>query len=133
MRRWSTAVLIGFGSLALTGCGGEGGPTTTGASSAEVPAGAIAVVAEAPDGTITQEDFDRAVEQTAARQGLKEVPAEDDPQYQLLSDAALSDILLDRWVMGEAAERGIEVGCLSCVFTPSTRLLVRDRRPARNR
>jgi foldase protein PrsA len=69
----------------------------------------IAVVEDAPEGTITKEDFDRALTQTAARQGIKQVPAPDDPQYQLLSDAAVSDLILTRWVLGEAEERGIEV------------------------
>jgi parvulin-like peptidyl-prolyl isomerase len=71
--------------------------------------GEIAVVEDAPDGTITQEQLDRAVEQTAARQGLQEVPASDDPQYELLQEAAISDLLLGIWVRGEAEERGIEV------------------------
>jgi foldase protein PrsA len=69
----------------------------------------IAVVEDAPEGTITKADFDRSLTQTAARQGLKDVPAPDDPQYQLLSDAAVSDLILTRWVLGEASERGIEV------------------------
>ena len=59
-----------------------------------VPADAIAVVEDAPDGTITKEEFDRALAQTAARQGLKEVPKTTDPQYQPLADAAESDLLL---------------------------------------
>ena len=75
----------------------------------EVPDGAIAIVDDSPDGTITQEQFDRALTQTAARQGIKEVPATDDPQYQLLADAAESDLILARWVLGEADERGIEI------------------------
>jgi parvulin-like peptidyl-prolyl isomerase len=70
--------------------------------------GEVAIVEEAPDGAITQEDFDRALAQTAARQGLREVPPTDDPQYELLADAALSDLILARWVAGEAEERGIE-------------------------
>ena len=74
-----------------------------------VPAGAIAVVEDAPDGTITKEEFDRALVQAAARQGLKDVPATDDPQYQLLADSAEGDLILSRWVLGEAEERGIEV------------------------
>ena len=74
-----------------------------------MPDDAIAVVEEAPDGTITQEEFDRALTQTAARQGIQEVPAEDDPQYQLIADAAQSDLILARWVLGEAEERGIEI------------------------
>ena len=74
-----------------------------------MPDDAIAVVEDAPDGTITKEEFDRALAQTAARQGLKEVPPTDDPQYELLADAALADLILSRWVLGEAEERGIEV------------------------
>jgi foldase protein PrsA len=81
----------------------------SGLGSPSVPDDAIAVVEEAPDGTITIEDFDRSLEQTAARQGLREVPAEDDPQYEALRDAAISDLILSRWVLGEAEERGIEV------------------------
>jgi len=71
--------------------------------------GDIAVVEDAPDGTITAEDFDRSLQQTAARQGLREVPATDDPQYELLADAAVSDLILSRWVLGEADQRGLEV------------------------
>jgi foldase protein PrsA len=80
---------------------GIGGPS--------VPDDAVAVVEDAPDGTITTEDFDRALEQTAARQGLPEVPPSDDPQYEPLADAAVSDLILSRWVLGEAEDRGIEV------------------------
>jgi parvulin-like peptidyl-prolyl isomerase len=80
-----------------------------GIGAASLPDGAIAEVEDAPDGTITSDDFDRALEQTAARQGLREVPATDDPQYDLLADAAVSDLILARWVLGEAEERGIEV------------------------
>jgi foldase protein PrsA len=78
-----------------------------------VPDDAIAVVDDAPDGTITQEEFDSAITQTAARQGIKEVPATDDPQYKLLADAAQSDLILSRWVLGEAEERGIEISDVS--------------------
>ena len=72
----------------------------------------IAVVEEAAgddDVTITQDQLNRALQQTAARQGLPEVPPEDDPQFQLLREAALSDLLLGVWVRGEADQRGIEV------------------------
>lgn len=71
--------------------------------------GNVAVVEDAPDGTVTSEEFDRAMMQTAARQGLQEVPPEDDPQFQTLQSAALADVTLARWVLGEAEERGIEV------------------------
>lgn len=71
--------------------------------------GEVAVVEDAPDGTITSEEFDRALQQTAARQGLQEVPPADDPSFVTLQSAALSDVTLARWVLGEAEERGIEV------------------------
>lgn len=99
------AILFGLfliGAIVLTA-------SASGLGSQSVPEGDIAVIEDTPDGTVTQEDFDRALEQTAARQGLKEVPPTDDPQYELLSGAAVSDILLGRWVIGEAEERGIEV------------------------
>ena len=73
------------------------------------PTDDIAVVEDAPDGTITQDELDGALQQTASAQGLKEVPPTDDPQYQQLRDAAISDLILSRWVLGEAEERGIEV------------------------
>jgi foldase protein PrsA len=69
----------------------------------------IAVVEDAPDGTITKEEFDRSLAQTAARQGLKEAPSPGDSQYQQLADAAEADLILARWVTGEADERGIVV------------------------
>lgn len=101
------AALVGFGVLLIAlfvivaVAQGVGSPS--------VPEGAIAVVDGAPNGTVTQEDFDRALIQTAARQQLEDVPAEDDPQYQAIADAAESDLLLQRWVEGEADQRGIEV------------------------
>ncbi len=79
-----------------------------GISPPSVPDGDVAVVEEAPDGTITQEDLDTALVQTAAGQNLPEVPPPDDPQYAPLADAAVSDLILSRWVLGEAEERGIE-------------------------
>ena len=74
-----------------------------------VDEGEVAVVEEAPTETITEEDVDRAGAQPAARQGRPEVPAEDDPQYELLREAALADLILASWVLGEAEEQGIEV------------------------
>lgn len=90
------------GSLVFVGASeGLGAPS--------VGDGEVAVVEGAPDGTITSEAFDRALQQTAARQGLQELPPADDPQFETLQAAALSDVTLARWVLGEAEERGIEV------------------------
>ena len=74
-----------------------------------IPDDAIAVVEDAPDGTVTKAEFDRVLAQTAAGQGLQEVPEPSDPTYQQLADAAEANALLSRWVTGEAADRGIEV------------------------
>ncbi len=69
---------------------------------------AVAVV----DGEqITQEDFDLALGQAAARQGVAQNcqgPSPDDPQYATLRDEALNDILDQAWILGEAAEQGVE-------------------------
>lgn len=87
------------------------------AGAPEVPSDAIAVVAEArgcetSDGAtcvITKDQFDQAIQQAAIRQGMQQVPASDDPQYEHLRRVAVNDLLLAAWVRGEAAERGIEV------------------------
>jgi parvulin-like peptidyl-prolyl isomerase len=72
----------------------------------EVPSGDVAVVDDAPGGPITQEEFDSSLQQAAASQG-GQVPNEDDPQYEALKEQALSDLLLGRWVEGEASEQGL--------------------------
>jgi foldase protein PrsA len=74
-----------------------------------VPSGDVAVVEDAPDGHISMEDFQTALEQSALRQGISKVPPPSDPQYASLRDATMSDLLTSRWVAGEAEERGITV------------------------
>jgi foldase protein PrsA len=81
----------------------------TGIGHPSVPAGAVAIVEDAPNGTITKADFDAALQQSAARQGLPKPPSPSSPQYPTLRDAAMSDVLLSRWVLGEAQERGIVI------------------------
>ncbi len=71
---------------------------------------AVAFVEDAPNGEITQEEFDLAIEQAAARQGGgAPAPEPGTPQYDLLQETAMADLLLSRWVAGEAEEMGIEV------------------------
>jgi parvulin-like peptidyl-prolyl isomerase len=74
-----------------------------------VPSGDVATVEDAPDGDVTTDEFNAALDQAAARQGVKKVPDASSPQYPALRDAAMSDVLLSRWVRGEAADRGISV------------------------
>lgn len=80
-----------------------------------VPSDAVAVVddvtveaAGIEDGVIPRSAFDDALQQAAARQGLDEVPAEDNPQYEQLAQEALGDLLDIAWISGEAEERGVE-------------------------
>ncbi len=72
-----------------------------------VPSGDVALVQGAPDGNISTEEFNAALKQTALGQGITKVPKPSDPQYATLRDAALSNMITQRWVAGEAAERGI--------------------------
>ena len=72
-----------------------------------VPSGDVAVVQDVPNGDIPTAEFQGALEQAAARQGAKKVPAPSDPSYKALHDSAMSDVLLSRWVRGEAEDRGI--------------------------
>jgi parvulin-like peptidyl-prolyl isomerase len=74
-----------------------------------VPSGDVAVVEGAPDGTISTADFQLGLKQIAAAQGVQKVPSPSDPQYATLRDATMSDLLLTRWIGGEAEERGITV------------------------
>lgn len=72
-----------------------------------VPSGDVALVQDAPDGNISQSDFNAALQQTALGQGITKVPKPSDPQYATLRDAAMSNLITERWVAGEASERGI--------------------------
>ena len=50
-------------------------PRTAGLGSPTIPDGDVAVVDEVDDGTVSQEDFDRGIDQAAAQLGLEEVAA----------------------------------------------------------
>src|SRR5688572_5981114 len=82
---------------------------TAGLGKPGLPDDAVAFVEDAPDGEVTQEQFDAALDQAAARQQLREVPEPGTPQYDLLKETAMADLLLSRWINGEAEELGIEV------------------------
>lgn len=104
--RGITAGVLGAGlilALLIVGLtSGFGGPS--------LPEGDVAFVEDVPErGDVTREDFDRAVEQSAAAQGIRRAPKPGTPQYDMVKETALNDLILARWVEGEAAERGIEV------------------------
>lgn len=90
-----------------------------------IPSDAVAVIEDTPDetttvtdchgdeveddlGTITEAEFDCALQQNAARAGLPKTPKPGDEQYEDLRTAAMSDLLDTIWVQSEAAERGID-------------------------
>jgi foldase protein PrsA len=74
-----------------------------------VPSDDVAVIEDAPDGSISMDDFQTALEQTALGQGIQKVPAPDDPQYATIRDTAMSNLITSRWIAGEAEDRGISV------------------------
>ena len=102
--------LVIFGGLLILLCAGFA--VAQGIGRPDATGDTIAVVEEAPgDGvdTITQEEFDRALEQAAARAGTGQVPEEGTGRYRDIAQAALNDLLDTVWIQGEAEEQGIEV------------------------
>ncbi len=76
-----------------------------------VPSGAVAVVEDAPDdlGTVTEKEFQHALEQAAAEQKITPVPKPGDDKYEELKETALGQILDSVWIRGEAEEMGVSV------------------------
>ncbi len=72
-----------------------------------IPSDDVAVVDDAPDSHISVSEFETVLEQTAASSGQEKVPDPSSPQYASLRDSAMSNLILGRWVRGEAEERGI--------------------------
>ncbi|MGI9020529.1 MAG: peptidyl-prolyl cis-trans isomerase, partial [Solirubrobacterales bacterium] len=93
------ALVVALGAFVITGDAGD----------PSIPEGSVATVEEAPDGAITQEEFDANLRQAAFNLQLRELPPEDDPQFEQVSQSALSNSIQTRWVRGEAAERDITV------------------------
>lgn len=80
-----------------------------GISSPSVPSGNVVLVEELPEeiGTISQEEFDRALEQQAATAKLKEVPKPGDDKYEELQKATLEELVGGIWLKGQAEELGL--------------------------
>lgn len=81
---------------------------TMGIGKLSVPEGAIAFVDDVEGGELTQDELDAAIEEAAGATGA-EAPTKDSPEYGAVLVPAVSDLLLTRWVRGEADERGIEI------------------------
>jgi parvulin-like peptidyl-prolyl isomerase len=76
-----------------------------------VPSGAVAVIEDAPNdlGTVTEEEFQRALDQAAAQGKIKPVPKPGDKKYEELKETALGEVLDSIWIQGQAEEMGISV------------------------
>jgi hypothetical protein len=74
-----------------------------------IPSNAVAVVQDAPNGTVTKAEFTAALPRELVNLQLPKLPKPGTPQYTTLQQSAMSDLLLERWIEGEAQERGIEV------------------------
>jgi parvulin-like peptidyl-prolyl isomerase len=74
-----------------------------------IPSGDIAVVQGAPNEDVTLAEYKRALLQAVPRVGLKKLPKPGTSQYTQVRDSAISDLLLGRWIEGEAIDRGITV------------------------
>jgi foldase protein PrsA len=105
--RHKRLALLGFGAAVVVALVGFG--VGRGFGNPDVPSGDVAVVEDVPDdlGHISREEFDRAMEQTAARAGLDQVPEPGDNQYENIKNAAIGDLLDMVWIQGEAADRGL--------------------------
>ncbi len=104
-KRWVALVAFGGLFVALFVIVG----VADGIGHPSVPAGAVAVVEDAPDGTITKQDFDDALTQAAAQQELPKAPSPSSPQYGRYGTLRCQTVLLSRWILGEAEERGITI------------------------
>jgi foldase protein PrsA len=82
-----------------------------GIGSPSVPSGAVAVIEDAPNdlGTITDAEFQHALEQTAAQEKIEPVPKPGDKKYDELKETALGEITDSIWIQGQAEEMGISV------------------------
>lgn len=108
-RERSKTPLIAFGALFAVLIAGS--LLFGGIGQADVPDGAVAVVEDTPGGTtvITREEFDRALEQVAANERIRELPEEGTDDYKRLAKAAMEQLVNTAWVAGEADEQGVEV------------------------
>ena len=74
-----------------------------------VPAGSVAIVDGVDNGTVSDEDYQQALEQASARLGLDKPPEVGSQEFQQVNDEAMQGLLLAIWAEGEATDRGIEI------------------------
>ena len=100
----AVAVVLGLALVAVI----AGFAVFRGFSDPEIPEGAIAVVDGAPEPIITAEEVAGLALRNARLEGTG-LPTVDEPDFERFQDTALGELILARWVLGEADERGIAV------------------------
>jgi hypothetical protein len=103
-------VLLGGGGGSSTDSTGER-DTEALPSPTELPPRTVALVSHVPSatGTITRAELDHAIAQKAAQDGHDSLPTPGSAKYDETAEAALSERLDSAWILGEAAEMGIDV------------------------
>jgi peptidyl-prolyl cis-trans isomerase SurA len=76
-----------------------------------VPSDDVAIVQNVPDdiANVSKKEFDRAIVQQVAQAKLKKAPAPGSDKFEELKKAALSELLDQIWLQGEAEELGLTV------------------------
>jgi parvulin-like peptidyl-prolyl isomerase len=76
-----------------------------------VPSGAVAIVKGVPSefSTVSEAQFKRSIAQQAAQSGAKKTPKEGEKKFEELQSAAMTELLDEIWIRGEAEERGLTV------------------------
>ncbi len=75
-----------------------------------VPEGDIAIVQQVDPEGVTMEEYDTAFELLLTRQNtVDNPPAEGTEAFEQTKDAAVNDVLIERWLLGEAEEQGFEI------------------------
>jgi parvulin-like peptidyl-prolyl isomerase len=84
---------------------------TQGIGSPSVPSGDVAKVEDVPDeiASVSQKEFDHAMEQQVAQAKLKKAPAPDSKKFEEMKEAALGELLDQIWIRGQAEELGITI------------------------
>jgi hypothetical protein len=102
--------LIIFGALFAVLVAGVALAVGIGSSSPDLPPGAVAIVEDAPPGTgtISKAELDQAMLQAAGFSG-QDVPMAGEEDYEQMKDEAMTALIINVWLEGQAEELGVEV------------------------
>lgn len=73
-----------------------------------IPDGAVVAIDGIDNGEISQEELDQGIVRSAKELGIEgDAPQPGDPQYDSIREQVLSNLIISKWVEGEAAEKNI--------------------------